>query len=86
MVGMFAVSLQGHDKEKIYVIVKEDAEYVYLCDGKYRPLDKLKRKNQKHIQVIKNHPDVSFIKERIEQQKLCNEEVKRILKEYNSKF
>ena len=42
---------------KIYVIVNEDEEYVYLCDGKIRTLEKLKKKKKKHIQIIKNVPE-----------------------------
>ena len=33
MTGMFATSLAGHDKGQIYVIIKEEGEYVYLADG-----------------------------------------------------
>ena len=28
-----AVSRAGHDKDSIYVIVKEEADWVYLADG-----------------------------------------------------
>ena len=49
MVGMFAISLAGHDKGQMYVIIKEDGEYFYLSDGNIRPLDKLKKKKKKHM-------------------------------------
>ena len=32
--GCLAWSLAGHDKEGIFIIIKEDAEYVYLADGR----------------------------------------------------
>lgn len=82
MVGMLARSLCGHDKSELYVIVKEDTEYVYLCDGKYKPLEKPKRKNKKHIQVIKKFPQSSFVQEKMKQGNLKNEEIKRTIKEY----
>lgn len=85
MIGMLAMSLQGHDKADIYVIVKEDAEYVYLCDGKNRPLGKPKRKNKKHIQVIKKDTESSYIKELLEQGTLKNEDIKHVIKEYTLK-
>lgn len=50
--GGLAVSLAGHDKDEIFIILREDGEYVYLVDGKYRTLAKPKRKNKKHIQII----------------------------------
>lgn len=57
MTGMLAASKAGHDKSVIYVIIKEEEEYIYLVDGKIRTLDKPKKKNKKHIQIIKKCPD-----------------------------
>ena len=51
-----AKSLSGHDKEKIYVIAKEEGEIVYLVNGENRTLEQPKKKNRKHIQVIKKLP------------------------------
>ena len=55
--GMFARSKAGHDKDKLYIILKTEGEYVYLTDGNLRPLSKPKRKNQKHIQPICRIPE-----------------------------
>ncbi len=49
-----AISRSGHDKDSIYVIVKEEANMVYLADGNLKPLEKPKKKNRKHIQIIKD--------------------------------
>ena len=38
-----AVSRAGHDKDSIYVIVKEEADWVYLADGTCKPLEKPKK-------------------------------------------
>ena len=48
--GMYARSLAGHDKGKLYIIIEADGAYVYLSDGRLRPLDKLKKKKLRHIQ------------------------------------
>ncbi len=53
MTGMLAVSRAGHDKDTVYVITGEDGAYVYLADGLARTVEKPKRKNRKHIQVVK---------------------------------
>ena len=53
MVGYFAYSIAGRVKEHIYLIIKEETESVWLVDGKIRTLRKPKRKNKKHIQIIK---------------------------------
>lgn len=52
MIGQFATSKAGHDKGRIYVIVAEEGDFVYLSDGRLRPLQKPKRKRRKHIQPI----------------------------------
>ena len=55
--GMLAWSRAGHDKGQLYVIQKVENGYVYLTDGRLKPLEKPKKKNIKHIQIIKTIPD-----------------------------
>lgn len=50
---MLAVSSAGHDRKKLYVIIGEDDEYVYLADGRKRTVEAPKKKNKKHIQIIR---------------------------------
>ena len=50
--GNLAKSKAGHDKDKIYVIIGEDDEYVYLSDGDLKKIEKPKKKNKKHVQPI----------------------------------
>lgn len=76
MVGMFATAKAGHDKDKLYVIMREDEEYVYLVDGRIRTMDKPKKKNKKHIQIIKKKSPA------LEQNQWNDLMIKRILKEY----
>ena len=52
-----AKSLAGHDKDHVYVVVKEDDSNVYLADGKSRTLDSPKKKNRKHVQLILQLPE-----------------------------
>ena len=49
-IGSLVRSLSGHDKDSFFIIIKEDAKYVYLADGGSRSLEKLKCKNKKHVQ------------------------------------
>ena len=55
MTGYMALSLAGHDRGKLYLIVGEEKEYVYLADGKGRSCKNPKKKNKKHIQVVKKY-------------------------------
>lgn len=76
IVGMLAASKAGHDKDSLYVIIREDGEYIYVADGCVRTTERPKRKNKKHIQLIKKkrlpEPENGF----------DNLEIKRIIKEY----
>ena len=53
----FAKSLSGHDRNQYYLIIKKDEDFVYLVNGTTKPLEKPKKKNQKHIQIIKHLSD-----------------------------
>jgi ribosomal protein L14E/L6E/L27E len=76
IVGMLATSKAGHDKDSVYVIIREDGEYIYVADGKSRTVERPKRKNRKHVQLIKKkrmpEPDKGF----------DDLEIKRVIKEY----
>ena len=52
MIGELATSKAGHDKDRLYMIVGEEGECVYLCDGRLRGVEHLKKKKKKHIQII----------------------------------
>ncbi|MCD8039482.1 MAG: KOW domain-containing RNA-binding protein [Lachnospiraceae bacterium] len=76
MTGYLAYSLSGHDKGRIYLILREDEDYVYLADGDVRTIDRLKKKNKKHIQIIKKMTRVA------DTESVTNEEVKHLIKQY----
>ena len=81
MIGKFATSKAGHDKTKLYVIIKEDSEYVYLADGDLKPFEKPKKKSKKHIQII-NRVDET-IQNKLETKAIIyNEDIKRAIKLY----
>lgn len=82
--GLFAISKAGHDKGNIYVIVREDNEYVYVADGVSKTLEKPKKKNKKHIQIIKKKAiEIIADEQQVKAQKLAdNKQVKRAIKLY----
>ena len=81
MIGKFATSKAGHDKTKLYVIIKEDSEYVYLADGNLKPFEKPKKKSKKHIQII-NRVDETIQNKLENGQIIYNEDIKRAIKLY----
>lgn len=77
--GMYARSLAGHDKGSLFIIVEADDTYVYLSDGRLRPLDKPKKKKRMHIQPDYDIADV--IREKLETQKpIRDEDIRKALK------
>ena len=51
MIGRIVCSKAGRDKDYFMVVVAEDDRFVYVCDGKERPLERPKRKNLKHLNI-----------------------------------
>ena len=51
--GTFVRSRAGHDRGRIYAVIGFTDESVLLADGKIRTLDRPKRKNRKHVCVLK---------------------------------
>ena len=80
MIGLLAYSLAGHDKGKVYFVIKEEGDYLWLADGKVRPLENPKKKNKKHLQIIKSNISVETVDDRL--QSITNETIKRTIKLY----
>ena len=57
LMDKLAMSLAGHDRGHVFVVVKEEEGWVYLADGRGRTLEKPKRKNARHVQMIRHLPD-----------------------------
>lgn len=52
VVGAIAISTQGRDSGKMYVIVGVSGGYAYVADGASKPLHAPKRKNAKHLRLL----------------------------------
>ena len=80
MIGNLVISKAGHDKDTRYIIIKEDDEYVYLADGRIKTIEKPKKKRKKHIQPIYKY-DISELQNKLlHNERVSNEEIKRIIK------
>lgn len=52
-VGDVVISLSGHDKNKIFLVVSIDkCQFLAIIDGKARKKVNPKRKNPKHLQFV----------------------------------
>ena len=52
-----ARSKAGHDRGKVYAVIREDMEYLFLADGKRKLLESPKKKKRKHVQMIRHLPE-----------------------------
>ena len=80
MTGLFAISRAGHDKGQMYIVIKEDGDFAYLSDGKTRKLENPKKKNKKHLQIVKTDTDKVLLEKIRNGQIIYNEEIKRAVK------
>ncbi len=79
MTGMFAISRMGHDRDTVYIIVREEAEYVYVSDGRLKTIENPKKKNKKHIQIIKKEADDILRGKLLNGQHIYNEEIRKAI-------
>ena len=76
----FAKSLSGHDKNQYYLVLNEEDEFYMLVNGTTRPLNKSKRKNKKHVQIVKKLP---IQIEEILSKEVTDLTIKKAILEYN---
>lgn len=84
MTGMLASSKTGRDKDAVYIVIKEEKGYVYLADGLCRKLSKPKKKNKKHIQIIKKMYE-PVLTEKIKQGTADDLEIRMYIKNWHEK-
>lgn len=85
MTEMFAISKAGHDKGQMYVILKEEGEYLYLVDGKTRGVDNPKKKKKKHVQLVKTGADEKLAEKIKDMRTIYNEEIRFAIKSRTNK-
>ncbi|WP_367568100.1 hypothetical protein [Lacrimispora sp.] len=79
LAGALVKSAAGHDKGSYFFILKEEGEYIYLVDGKYKRLDCPKKKKKKHVEPLlwEKHSPGDKIREN---QKVTDEEIKHFIR------
>jgi len=73
--GTIVYSLAGHDKGDFQVIMDYDEKYAKVCDGKYRPLERPKKKKLIHIKLTNTVVDEEFLR--------TNKSIREVLKPFN---
>ena len=84
MIGKMVISKAGHDKDEIYFVLSVDKNMALVTDGKYKTIEKPKKKNIKHLQIINKETEVG--RKIVNSEKIINEEVKRQIKLYKAEI
>lgn len=84
--GQLVRSIAGRDRGSYYLVVADSEDgFVWLADGRKRPLEHLKRKNIRHLQKVNwVHPALQAVAADQQQdqdgREITNEEVRAALK------
>ena len=79
-IGRIAVSLQGHDRGELYLILEADEDAVKVSDGRLKPAAKPKKKNRKHVR-IENGFSPEIRERLLNGESVRDEEIRSYLKE-----
>ena len=77
-IGSIVKATYGRETGEIFIITKKTGDYVYLTNGKSRPLENPKKKNVKHIYLLNK----DILKD-IDLTNLTNAHIIKYLKDYN---
>ena len=86
MIGQLVTSKAGHDKGVLYVVVKQEGEFVYLCEGRLKTPENPKKKRLKHIQPINAYVSGELVEKLKCETKVYAEEIKYALKQYSNQM
>ncbi|WP_205842083.1 KOW domain-containing RNA-binding protein [Natranaerobius trueperi] len=85
-VGQLAVSTQGRDLGRYYLVIEIlDEDFVRVSDGKKRPLSKPKKKNISHLQKINQQATEDLI-HKLNVKRASDREVKEELNHLKEKI
>jgi ribosomal protein L14E/L6E/L27E len=80
-IGQLVYSKKGRDKGLPFIVTAVQNDYVYLADGRLRPLGKPKKKKIKHIQATNTIIDLTVFN----QCGLKDSDVRKLLEPFSDK-
>ena len=83
MIGQFVTSKAGHDKGTLYVVTAEEGDFVYLCDGRLKRLEKPKKKRRRHIQPVNSAVEKELRERLAAGGQVRDEEIRYAIEHYN---
>lgn len=73
-------SISGRDAGHYFIVVDIDGKFVYICNGKLRTLDKIKRKNVRHLNASEETNEM--LRNRIKEGIATNKEIRTFLSKF----
>ncbi len=79
------LSIAGHDKGKLFYVLKTEGDFVWLVDGKGRKLDAPKRKRRRHIRSVGTsaHPAILGLQRG---EPVCDKDLRRALAVFRDSY
>ncbi len=82
--GDIVESISGRDRDGYYVVIYSQNNLAGICDGKLHKIDKIKKKNLKHISPVGTVSQE--LKEKLENgRKVIDAEIRREIKNFKHK-
>ena len=84
-VGDIVISTYGHDMGEWYVVEQVLNEYVFLVDGKNKPIEKPKKKKAKHT-LATNYFAEELANKWLTKQNVQNAEIRKTIKFFKEQW
>lgn len=80
-IGDIVLSKMGRDRDRHYIVMSLDENYVFICDGDYHKVAKPKKKKTKHVEATGGRSE--YVAGKIaEDAKVTNTELRRAIAEF----
>ncbi|MBO5556085.1 MAG: KOW domain-containing RNA-binding protein [Oscillospiraceae bacterium] len=83
--GNVVRSVAGHDKGDLFLILREEGDFVWLADGKRRKIETPKKKRRKHVVSagVWTHPVIGRL---TDGEPVLDSEIRRALAAFRNRF
>ena len=83
--GNVVRSVAGHDKGDLFLILREEGDFVWLVDGRCRKIETPKKKRRKHVVSagVWTHPVIGRL---IDGEPVLDSEIRRALAAFRNRF
>lgn len=83
--GDFVRAAAGHDKDQLFLVLREEGDFLWLVDGKRRTIETPKKKRRKHVVStgVWTHPAIDCLRNG---EPVLDSEIRRALAALQNRF